>query len=97
LNETILWLLYVVGAGAAFAAVYWLGWKIVPSTLGGTAIATLGWALLYFSTEDDKRPPFWKLDLSMNVSFAMIFAALGAALGYLIVSRNAVRRESPRD
>jgi hypothetical protein len=33
----------------------------------------------------------------MNVSFAMIFAALGAALAYFILSRNAVRRESPRD
>jgi hypothetical protein len=97
LNETILWLLYVVGAAAAFAAVYRLGWKIVPSTLGGTAIATLDWALLYFTTDEDKRPPFWKLDLSMNVSFAMIFAALGAALAYYILGRNAVRRESPRD
>jgi hypothetical protein len=97
LNETVLWLLYFVGAAAAFAAVYRLGWKIVPSTLGGTAIATLGWALLYFTTDEDKRPIFWKLDLSMNVSFALIFAALGAAVAYFILSRNAVRRESPRD
>ena len=97
MNETILWLLYFVGAAAAFAAVYRLGWKIVPSTLGGTAIATLGWAILYFSTDADKRPKWWKLDLSLNVSFAMIFAALGAAVAFFILSRNAVRREAPRD
>ena len=97
MNETILWLLYLVGAAAAFAAVYRLGWKIVPATLGGTAIATLGWALLYFSTEADKRPPFWKVDLSMHVSFAVIFAAVGAAIAFALLSRNAVRREPPRD
>lgn len=97
MNETILWLLYLVGAAAAFAAVYRLGWKIVPSTLGGTAIATLGWAVLYFSTEADKRPTFWKVDLSMNISFAVIFAAVGAAIGFALTSRNAVRREPPRD
>lgn len=97
MNETILWLLYLVGAAAAFAAVYRLGWKIVPSTLGGTAIATLGWAVLYFSTEPDKRPTFWKVDLSMNISFAVIFAAVGAAIGFALTSRNAVRREPPRD
>jgi hypothetical protein len=97
LNETILWLLYFVGAAAAFAAVYRLGWKIVPSTLAGTAIATLGWAILYFATEADKRPKWWKLDLSLNVSFAVIFAAAGAALAFALVSRNAVRREPPRD
>jgi hypothetical protein len=87
LNETILWLLYLVGAAAAFAAVYRFGWKIVPSTLAGTAIATLGWALLYFSAEESKRPAFWKLDLSLNVSFAIIFAAVGAAIGFALVGR----------
>ena len=97
MNETILWLLYLIGAAVAFAAVYRLGWKIVPSTLGGTAIATLGWALLYFSTESEKRPTFWKVDLSMNISFAVIFAAVGAAIAFALVSRNAVRREPPRD
>jgi len=87
LNESILWLLYLVGAAAAFSAVYRLRWKIVPSTLAGTAIATLGWAVLYFATDADKRPTFWKVDLSMNISFAVIFAAVGAAIGFALLSR----------
>ena len=37
LNETLLWLLYLVSAAVAFFTVQKLGWRLVPSMLAGTA------------------------------------------------------------
>ena len=87
MSETLLWLLYVAGAAAACAAVYRLGWKIVPSTLAATAITVVGWAALYFLADEEKRPSFWEVDLSLNACFALIFAGAGAALGLFLASR----------
>jgi hypothetical protein len=50
----------------------------------GTLITVAGWALLYFLTTADERPAWWKLDLSLNACFGLIFAAAGAALAHLI-------------
>jgi hypothetical protein len=85
LSETLLWLLYGTSAAVAFAAVHRLGWRIVPSTLVGTLVTVLGWALLYLVTAEDKRPAWWRLDLSLNASFALIFAAGGAALAFAML------------
>jgi len=87
LNETILWLLYACGAVAAFAAVRKLNWRIVPSTLLGMVPTLLGWLILYLLTARDDRPLWWRVDLSLNLSFALIFAACGAALAMLLSSR----------
>jgi hypothetical protein len=84
LNETILWLLYLMSAAAGFAAVHKLGWRIVPAMLAGAAISVAGWAVLFLLTADDQRPAFWKLDLSLNASFGLIFAGVGAALGFAL-------------
>ena len=81
MTETLLWLLYVVGAAASFAAVHRLGWRIVPATVAGAVPTLLGWMALYFTMAEDDRPNFWRLDLSMNLSFAIIFAACGATNG----------------
>ena len=88
MNETILWLLYVVGAVAAFAAVQRLGWRIVPSTIAGCVPTLLGWAALYFLTAKDDRPNWWRVDLSLNLSFALIFAACGAAVAFAMQYRS---------
>lgn len=80
MNESILWVLYLVSAVAAFAAVQKLGWRIVPAMLGGTLFTMAGWALLYLLSSEEVRPIFWKLDLSLNASFGLIFAGAGAAL-----------------
>ena len=82
MNETILWLLYVVGAAAAFAAGRKLGWRIVPSTLVGIVPTLLGWTVLYLLTAEDDRPAWWRVDLSLNLSLALIFAACGAAAAF---------------
>ena len=84
MNETILWLLYLVGAVAAFHAVQRLQWRIVPSMLGGTMVTVAGWAVMYLLTGAEDRPPFWQLDLSLNASFALIFAGAGAALAFAL-------------
>lgn len=94
MNETILWLLYVVGAAAAYAAVQKLGWRIVPSTLIGVVPTLLGWLVLYLITAEDDRPAFWRLDLSLNLSFALIFAACGAAAAFALQYRSS--REQDR-
>jgi hypothetical protein len=87
LNETLLWLLYLVSALTAFLTVQKLGWRIVPSMLAGTAVTIVGWALIFALTSEDKRPPFWRVDLSLNASFALIFAGAGAALAFALKSR----------
>jgi hypothetical protein len=87
LNETLLWLLYLVSAVVAFLTVQKLGWRIVPSIFAGTAVSVVGWTLLYALAAEDNRPEFWRLDLSLNASFALIFAGAGAALAFALKSR----------
>ena len=89
MNETLLWLLYLVSAAVAFLTVQKLGWRLVPSMLAGTLVTVLGWLVIYLLTAEDKRPDFWRLDLSLNASFALIFAGAGAALAFAMKSREA--------
>ena len=89
MNETLLWLLYLVSAIVAFLTVQRLGWRIVPSMLAGTMVTLIGWVPLYLLTAEDKRPEFWRLDLSLNASFALIFAGVGAALAFAMKDREA--------
>ena len=89
MNQTLLWLLYLVSAVVGFLAVRKLDWRIVPSMLVGTLVTALGWVPLYFLTAEDKRPEFWRLDLSLNASFALIFAGVGAALAFAMKDREA--------
>ena len=86
MNETLLWLLYLVSAAVAFLAVQKLGWRIVPSMLAGTVVTMVGWGLIFLLTAEDKRPAFWRLVLSMNASFALIFAGAGAAIAFAMKS-----------
>jgi hypothetical protein len=89
LNETLLWLLYLVSAVTGFLTVHKLGWRLVPSMLAGTLVTVLGWLPIYLLTAEDERPDFWRLDLSLNASFALIFAGAGAALAFALKSREA--------
>ena len=89
MNETLLWLLYLVSAAVAFLTVQKLGQRIVPSMLVGTLLTVVGWALLYLLTAEDKRPPFWRVDLTLNASFALIFAGAGAGLALVMRNREA--------
>ena len=89
MNETLLWLLYLVSAVVGFLAVQKLGWRLVPAMLAGTLVTVLGWLPIFLLTAEDKRPDFWRLDLSLNASFALIFAGAGAALAFALKNREA--------
>ena len=89
MNETLLWLLYLVSAVVGFLTVQRLGWRLVPAMLVGTLVSIVGWALLFLLTAQDKRPEFWRLDLSLNASFALIFAGAGAAIAFAMKDREA--------
>ena len=87
MNETLLWLLYLVSAVTAFLTVRRLGWRISPSMLAGAAVTAVGWAIIYALTSEENRPEFWRVDLSLNASFALIFAGAGAALAFALKNR----------
>jgi hypothetical protein len=87
LNETLLWLLYFLSGGLAFAATYRWRWKILLAVLSGGLITTIGWLLIFHFTQEEKQPHWLRLDLSLNVTFGLIFAAGGAALGQRLYAR----------
>jgi hypothetical protein len=87
LTDSLLWLLYCVGGAVAFALIFRWGWRISLSMIAGTVPTLIGWAILYLSMSEEDRPIWWRLDLSLNFSFALIFAAAGAALAFALKSR----------
>ena len=87
MNETLLWLVYAVSGGVAFAAVHYWRWRIALAVLTGGLVTTIGWLLIFRLTDEETRPDWVRLDLSLNLSFGLIFAALGAALGWWLVRR----------
>ena len=87
MNETLLWLLYCVSGALAFAAVYYWRWHVAWAILSGGLLTTIGWLLLFRLTDEEKRPDWVKLDLSLNVTFALIFAAFGAAIAWWLLKR----------
>ena len=89
MNETLLWLLYLVSAAVAFLTVQKLRWRIVPSMLVGTLVSIVGWFVIYQFTAEDLRPAFWRVDLSLSACFALIFAGAGAALAFAMVNKRA--------
>ena len=88
MSETLVWLLYVVGGLIAYAAVRYRGWRITFATLIGAIVATGLWAGWYHLTSDEQRPFWFDVHLSLNASFSVIFAALGAGAGLFVGSRN---------
>ena len=89
MNETLLWLLYCVSGLLAFAAVYRWRWHIGWSVLSGGLLTAVGWILIFVLTEEEKRPNWVKLDASLNITFALIFAAIGAGLAWWLRNRRA--------
>ena len=87
MNETLLWLLYLVGAGVAFALVRYRRWPISPSALLPSVAGT---AIYYLAVElgkEENEPAWINVDLAMNFSFFLIFAVAGAAIGFYLNSR----------
>lgn len=91
MNETLLWLDYALSGGVAFSAVYRWRWRITLAVLTGSLITTIGWLLIFRFTEEEKRPDWIRLDLSLNLTLGLIFAVFGAAIGWQLLSQ----REGP--
>ena len=89
MNETLLWLLYCLSGALAFAAVYYWRWRPAWAVISGGLVSTIGWLLIFRFTDEETRPDWIKLDLSLSVTFALIFAVFGAALGTWLLKRRA--------
>jgi hypothetical protein len=89
LNETLLWLLYCVSGVLAFAAVHHWRWHAGWAIATGGLVTAIGWLLIFRFTDDEQRPDWIRLDVSLNVTFALIFAAFGAAIGWWLLKRRA--------
>jgi len=87
LSESLVWLVYLLSGVAAFLAVQYAGWRIVPSILAGAFVTAVGWIILYYVTPLDDRPPWFETQLALNICFGVIFAGAGAALGQFIAWR----------
>ena len=84
MNETLLWLVYLLSAAASFAGVRYRRWRVPIAVLAGTLITAIGWILLFVLTAAEKRPDWVRLDLSLNLSFGLFFAIAGAVLGRFV-------------
>ena len=87
MNETLLWLLYCASGLLAFLVTYKLRGRPIFAALAGGLLTGAGWSLLYAMTEVDQRPDWVQLDLSLNLTFGLIFAAAGAGIGRWMLSR----------
>ena len=87
MNETLLWLLYCASACLAFAAVHYWRWHAVWAIVSGGLVTLIGWLLMFRFTDEEKRPDWIKLDVALNVTFALIFATFGAALALWLLKR----------
>jgi hypothetical protein len=91
MNETLLWLFYLVGAGAAFWAVRY---RRLPLTVAMLAPAVVGTAIWYAAVElgkEENEPAWINVDLAINFSFFLIFAGAGAAIAFFLNSRSPQR------
>ncbi|MEO6361570.1 MAG: hypothetical protein ABIO43_13525 [Sphingomicrobium sp.] len=86
MSETLAWLLYLVAAALAFAAVYYKNWPITLSMLAATALTTLVWYAAVELGKEANEPTWINVDLALNASFALIFAGAGAGLGMCLRS-----------
>jgi hypothetical protein len=89
MNEYLLWLLYLAGAGFAFAAVRMWRWPLTLAMLLPALVGTSIWYLAVELGKEEKEPAWINVDLALNFSFFLIFAAGGAALAMFLNSRSA--------
>ena len=87
MNETLLWVVYCASAGIAFSVAYYLRGRIFLAAFAGAIVTGAGWGLLYRLTDEEKRPDWIQLDLSLNLTFGLIFAVFGAALARWLLGR----------
>ena len=90
MNETLLWLVFVISGGVAFAAIYYWRWRIVWAVLTGILITAIGWLLIFRFTDEEMRPDWIRVDLSLNLTLGLMFAVFGAAIGRWLLAVRSV-------
>jgi hypothetical protein len=87
LSDTLVWLGYLIGAGIAFWTVYSQGWKVTPATIVGGLVGVAIWAITYLATSSEDRSAWLQVELGLNGSLSLIFAAAGAAVALALKHR----------
>jgi threonine/homoserine/homoserine lactone efflux protein len=87
LSDTLIWLGYVIGGAIAFWLVYSQGWRITIATIVGGAVALAIWAVIFATTSSEDRSPWLQVELALNGSLSLIFAAAGAAVALALKHR----------
>ena len=87
MSDALIWLGYLIGAGIAFFLVNSQGWKVTPATVVGGAVALAIWAVIFATTSSEERSPWLQVELGLNGSLSLIFAAAGAAVALALKHR----------
>ena len=87
MSDTIVWLGYLIGAAIAFWTVYSQGWKVTPATIVGGLVGLAIWAVTYLATSTDERSVWLQVEVALNGSLSLIFAAAGAAVATALKHR----------
>ena len=88
MSDTIVWLGYLIGAAIAFWAVHAQNWKLTPATIVGGLVGIAIWAVTYLATSSDERSAWLQVELALNGSLSLIFAAAGAAVALALKHRH---------
>ena len=87
MSDTIAWLGYLIGAALAFWTVYARGWKVTPAAIVGGLVGLAIWALTFLTTSSEDRSSWVQVEIALNGSLSLIFAAAGAAVALALKHR----------
>jgi hypothetical protein len=87
LSDALVWLGYLIGAAIAFWTVYSRSWKVTPATVVGGLVGLAIWALSYLTASSDERSSWLQVEIALNGSISLIFAAAGAAVALALKHR----------
>ena len=87
MSDTIVWLGYLIGAALAYWTVYSRGWKVTPAAIVGGLVGLAIWALTFLATSREDRSDWLQVEVALNGSLSLIFAAAGAAVALALKHR----------
>ena len=87
MSDTLVWFGYLIGAAIAGWTVYAQGWKVTPATIVGGLAGLAIWALTYLATGSEERSEWLQVEVALNGSLSLIFAAAGAAAAIALKHR----------
>ena len=87
MSDKIVWLGYLIGAAIAFWTVKSQGWKVTPATIVGGLVGIAIWAITFLATSSEDRSSWLQVEVALNGSLSLIFAAAGAAAAIALKHR----------